>query len=635
MCGIVGYFGEKQIDLTEAAAKILHRGPDKQNITVGRNWKVAFNRLAIFDLSESGMQPFSHQGVTVFLNGEIYNYIELQAEHAHEFTCHSHCDVEIIPFLFWKYGINFLNKLNGAFAIVIIDERHDSYYLVRDRYGKKPLYYTNSNNCLFFASETKALRPLVELKADKTNLAINLSSSLLIQPLSLYEGVFQVNPGGYIQYRPGGYEECRWYLPKITVRSQSFAEVEDTFIQLFKDSIRLRHRGDVPVGIFLSGGLDSSAIAHFSHQHEIFKFQVVTASIEDQVLWELNSTDTLLRDRFCAALNVPRVDVKLNFDFWNWNIIKIVANYESIFTDLGNLTMYALSQAANSAGAKIILTGGGGDELFGGYPWMKYLRWFPNKFIRHCFFRIPGNFSDELYNTLAHFNNRITGNKAATLFRLLAQSQVWHAQSFSSQFAPYLLNRSREITARVQQFSRDYFQWAQAAIDDDLLNQINFTSIFTMMGSENEAFDLPAAKYSLDSRSPFLDYRLFEYMMSVPDQMKMTPGPRGLQRSILSKYLPSYIVNAPKSGPSPAQHLWLRDDKVKREVKSFLVRNRDLISEMLSPQLAQLVTQDFIYHAKYKTMMVYSLISFVLWVKINVGNEIADTSISFRELANS
>ena len=115
----------------------------------------------------------------------------------------------------------------------------------------------------------------------------------------------------------------------------------------------------------------------------------------------------------------------------------------------------------------------------------------------------------------------------------------------------------------------------------------------------------------------------------------MTPGPRGLQRSILSKYLPSYIVNAPKSGPSPAQHLWLRDDKVKREVKSFLVRNRDLISEMLSPQLAQLVTQDFIYHAKYKTMMVYSLISFVLWVKINVGNEIADTSISFRELANS
>lgn len=635
MCGIVGYFGEAQIDLTEAASKILHRGPDMQNITAGRNWKVAFNRLAIFDLTANGMQPFAHAGVTVFLNGEIYNYLELRQEHAQEFTCHSHCDVEIVPFLFRKYGIHFLNKLNGAFAIVIIDEVTGTYYLVRDRYGKKPLYYTNQHGCMFFASETKALRPLVTLKPDKINLAINLSSNILIQPLSLYEGVFLVNPGAYIQHNPNGYREFHWYQPEITVRPQAFHEVEETFIALYKDSIRLRHRGDVPVGIFLSGGLDSTSIAHFSHQDPKSNFRLITASIEGKAEWESVTTDTLIKDRFCSELSHERIDAKVDFDFWNRNIVNIVASQENIFVNNGNLVFHALAQAANAAGAKIILTGYGGDELFGGYPFYKYLRWFPEEIMRQFLFRNSGDFANEIYTALARINNRITGNKAATFFRLLAQTQIWHSQSLSSQFAPYLLDKSQDITDRIHQYSREYFRWADTAVNDDLLNQVNFALIFSIMGAENEALDIPGAKYSLDCRSPFLDYRLFEYMMSVPDKMKMSSGLKGLQRRILSKHLPPYVVDAPKSGPTPNQHLWLQDDKFKSEVKHFLGRNRDLISEMLSPQVAQLVAQDYIYQAKYKTMMVFSLISFVLWAKLHVENSIADTSITFRELATS
>lgn len=635
MCGIVGYFGEAQLDLTEAASKILHRGPDMQNITAGRNWKVAFNRLAIFDLTANGMQPFAHAGVTVFLNGEIYNHLELRAEHAHEFTCHSHCDVEIVPFLFRKYGVNFLNKLNGAFAIVIIDEVTGTHYLVRDRYGKKPLYYTNQDGCLFFASETKALRPLVALKPDKTNLAINLTSSILIQPLSLYEEVFLVNPGAYIQYNANGHRECRWYQPNITVRPQSFHEVEEKFIALYKDSIRLRHRGDVPVGIFLSGGLDSTSIAHFSHQQPKADFQLITASIEGKAEWESVTTDTLIRDRFCAELGRERTNAKINFDFWNRNILRIVESQESIFVNNGNLIFHAMASAAHANGAKIILTGCGGDELFGGYPWYKYMRWFPPAIMRQFLFRDSGDFANEIYTALARLNNRLTGNKAATFFRLVAQAQVWHAQSMSPQFAPYLLHKSRDITDRIHQYSREYSRWAQTAINNDLLNQVNSATIFTMMGSEVEALDIPGAKYSLDCRSPFLDYRLFEYMMSVPDQMKINGGSKGLQRQILSKYLPPYVTDAPKSGPTPNLHLWLQNDKFRREVKYFLGRNRDLISELLSPQVAQLVAQDYIYQAKYKTMMVFSLISFVLWAKLHVETSIADTSITFRELATS
>ena len=294
-----------------------------------------------------------------------------------------------------------------------------------------------------------------------------------------------------------------------------------------------------------------------------------------------------------------------------------------------------MASAANAGGAKIILTGYGGDELFGGYLFYKYLRWFPPAIMRQFLFRNSGSVANEIYTALAQLNNRITGNKAATFFRLLAQAQVWHSQSLSSQFAPYLLHESRDITDRIHQYSREYFRWAQKAINDDLLNQVNLANIFTIMGHENEALDIPGAKYSLDCRSPFLDYRLFEYMMSVPDKMKMSSGPKGLQRQILSKYLPPYVTDAPKSGPTPNQHQWLQDDKFRREVKGFLWRNRDLISELLSPRVAQLVTQDSIYQAKYKTMMVFALISFVLWAKLHVENSIADTGITFRELATS
>lgn len=635
MCGIVGYFGAAQLDLTKAASTILHRGPDMQNITAGRNWKVAFNRLAIFDLSANAMQPFAHDGVTVFLNGEIYNYVELRAEHANEFTCHTHCDVEIVPFLFRKYGVNFLNKLNGAFAVVIIDEATGTNYLVRDRYGKRPLYYTNQDGCLFFASETKALRPLVALKPDKTNLAVNLTSSILIQPLSLYEEVFLVNPGAYIQYNANGHRECRWYQPNITVRPQSFHEVEEKFIALYKDSIRLRHRGDVPVGIFLSGGLDSTSIAHFSHQQPMADFHLITASIEGKAEWESVTTDTLIRDRFCGELGRKRIDVKINFDFWNRSIVRIVEGQESLFVNNGNLVFHALAQAANAAGVKVALSGLGGDELFGGYPWSSYARWFPPAIMRQFLFRNSGDFANEIYTALARLNNRITGNKAATFFRLVAQAQVWHAQSISSQFAPYLLHESRDITGRIHQYSREYFRWARTAVKDDVLNQFNLAFIFTVLGHQIEASELPAAKYAIDGRSPLLDYRLMEYMMSVPDQMKIKEGQKGLFRQILSKYLPPYITDAPKSGPTPNQHQWLQDDKFRREVKGFLWRNRHLISELLSPQVAQLVAQDYIYQAKYKTMMVFSLISFVLWAKLHVENSIADTSITFRELATS
>ena len=215
MCGFIGYFSHKKIDLKASAKSIIHRGPDQQNISEGADWKIAFNRLSIIDTSNNAMQPFSHDGVKVFVNGEIYNYLELRKMYSKSYNCKTKSDVEIIPYLYRLKGINFLKEINGMFSMVIIDEKLKLNYLIRDRFGKKPLFYVKKNDSLFFSSEIKALKYLLKLKLSKSNLATYMSSGFLFEPLTSYENVFSILPGSYIKFEKSQLNEVQWYKPVI------------------------------------------------------------------------------------------------------------------------------------------------------------------------------------------------------------------------------------------------------------------------------------------------------------------------------------------------------------------------------------------------------------------------------------
>ena len=149
MCGIVGYFGNKKINLNSASKSILHRGPDKNGKFKSSDWHIHFNRLSIIDISNKAMQPFKFDGVTIFFNGEIYNYIELKNKYFKSFKLKSNSDGEILPLLYRKKGINFLNYLNGMFSIIIIDEKEKKKYLIRDRFGQKPIYYCKKKKFIY------------------------------------------------------------------------------------------------------------------------------------------------------------------------------------------------------------------------------------------------------------------------------------------------------------------------------------------------------------------------------------------------------------------------------------------------------------------------------------------------------
>jgi asparagine synthase (glutamine-hydrolysing) len=634
MCGLAGVFGQSDRDLTAAARELLHRGPDMQGITTGDRWRVAFNRLSILDTSENGMQPFSFDGVTVVMNGEIYNYRELKEEHRLEYTCRSGSDVEIVPFLYRKYGLQFLHKLNGMFAMALMDDTRGRCFLIRDRYGKKPLYYRSVGGTVYFASELKALRKLVALRPDRTNLALNMACWLLIQPLTVYEDTFCVRAGHYLEFDGCAAVERQWYAPRIEDREQSFEEVRERFLALYRQSVQFRLRSDVPVGISLSGGLDSSSMAHVAQRNSAGNFVAFTANIAGKETWE-GSTDTENPRRLCRDLGIRQVETDLQADFWDRNIVDIARNYDEVFLNSGTLVFYAISAAAQANGVKVLLSGVGGDEWFGGYPWQARMRLLPPGHLRAAMEGVSTHASRSIHGLLSRLSPARVPTKLARAYRLFAQFQVWHAQSLCSSFVPYMRDVEPAVAARIEECSGQYFRLANQAVGGDLYNRVHYANIFTVISNQNHQLDMASMRHSVENRSPLLDFNIVEYLLSVPDRMKNRNGPKSLMREILGGFLPAYITQAKKSGPTMPLDLWLTNGGRGAAVRTFIAGNRDLIGDCLSADLAEHLHDDGLYAGAEGAMRMFALASFVLWAKINVEDSIPDPNVSFTELARS
>jgi len=211
MCGIVGSFGPKNIQLTSSLDRLRHRGPDSGNVFSGPDWQIAFARLSIFDLSPRGMQPFKNKQCTIFYNGEIYNFKDLANTHKCEYLPKTRSDGEILPFLFTKYGIKFLNKVNGMFAMAIIDNLSGEKYLIRDRFAKKPLYFAKSDQNIIFASEIKAIKAIIPCKPCPDLALINLFFWGLPPPFSNFKNIFSIQPGNFVRILPDNtFQTYQW-----------------------------------------------------------------------------------------------------------------------------------------------------------------------------------------------------------------------------------------------------------------------------------------------------------------------------------------------------------------------------------------------------------------------------------------
>jgi asparagine synthase (glutamine-hydrolysing) len=631
MCGFVGYFGSSNIKLDEASKEILHRGPDMQGKYKGRDWKVNFNRLSIIDLKSSGMQPFKYMDVTVFFNGEIYNYIELKSKYKNEFRSHTNADGEILPFLYKKKGIGFLNELNGMFAIIVIDHKRNKKYIIRDRFGQKPIYYSHYKNNLLFASEIRSIKVVSPLKLSKLNLNINMNVGFLPNPITLYENVFALDPGSYIEHV--GSKKTKkffWYNPKIIEKKRDNKYIAKKFHQLLDESIKMHLRSDVPVGLFLSGGIDSSLILKTIHKLGDKKIIALNTEIIGKADSEKNNTDIINPQKLCTKLKIKLIRKKLDFEFYNKNIVSIVNNYEGILLETSILNFYFLSSLAKKNNIKVILTGAGNDEAWSGYPWTQRLNYFKNFYFLKLNLNI-GNFLRN--NFFFKILNKIKlGASFVNFLLILSNPLLKFSTANAPAFKAYMESNSSRALNKIYHLSLKYLIITKQRFQRKYSNIINHLTMLLYNNNVNVFTDLSCMYNSIENRSPFQDHRIFEFLMSVPTSQKSNFfNERILLKKIVKKYLPEYITNAKKSGPTLNFESILKNID-KKIIKVFLVKNIKVVKIYISVNFANKIKNDFSFLYLNHASLLFGVLNLIIWHKINIDKTINNYNISFLKL---
>ena len=634
MCGFVGCFGKIDERLNVAGQLINHRGPDEQKYLEGNDWSLQFNRLSIIDLSKEAMQPFSFDGVDVYVNGEIYNYVELREKYKKEFHFKTSSDVEIIPFLYKKFGIKFLNYLNGMFSMVIIDDKNNKKYLVRDRFGKKPLYYFQKKKALYFSSEIKAFDNLINLELDKENFAINFIANLNPEPLTPYKNIFSVLPGHFYEYKNNLLIKKRWYLPKITENSKKFSNIQDDFRQLATSSVNLRLRSDVPVGVFLSGGLDSNLILNLA----IKKNKNISAyicNIPNKEAIADTSTDVTIPKKICKEYSCKYNEIVFDLDYLKKNLINILFDYDLLFSGTGHLIFHALSKEAKKNNTKVILTGSGGDEIAGGYYWQKKSHIIPN-FLFHSKKNIFLSYLDKFVK-YAFFKKNKFLIKIYKLYQLFFRSSLYHMESHNLNLSFFMKDTYLRVEKKMEILYDNYLSISNSVfLNKNSSNNFEYRNIFMTIASQNHFFDIATMSSSIENRAPLLDYRLVEYMFSISKNKKNSRGIKSLYKKILENFLPGFIIKSKKSGPSLPIGIWLDQDKnFREEILLYIKKNILYVENYLSKDLAKNLMNKEIELIDKNFLIRFRIFCMIIWYKIKFEKSITNPNVSVEEILKS
>lgn len=495
MCGIFGYFDAQDYSLTPSQLQamgnvISYRGPDGQGIFQRSGLALGNQRLAILDI-ENGQQPFisDDEQIVVVQNGEIFNHVELADElNGTDFECRTHCDTEVLLRLYQKYGIDFVSKLNGMFAIAIWDNTQKALYLIRDRVGEKPLHYHYNAGRIVFGSEIKSILAAgIDKKLDHNALDSYLSFNYVVPPSTLFEGVKHVMPGTYIKITDKGIEDIRWWdLANIKLQQRSEAEWIDVFNEILDDAVRIRLRADVPFGAFLSGGVDSSTVVGLMAKHLSQPVKTFSIGFHDEKFDE-SPFAQIAAERFSTEHVVEKVEANL-LDLWP----KVTYHCDQPHGDVSFMPTYRVAELA-SRKVKMVLTGDGADELFAGYDKYK------------IFFAQDNAFSMTDYEFQLNYRDNISLFKSEAKSGLYSQSlKLKVADGNAASYLSPLFDKSHNM---------------------DRINQALYIDTMLLLPGNNLVKpDRMGMAVSIENRAPFLDYRMIELAFSMPGELKLQQG---------------------------------------------------------------------------------------------------------------
>lgn len=493
MCGIFGYFLFNKDAyhpnlLREMADAISYRGPNDEGFFEDRDHGIGLGnkRLSIIDL-DHGRQPFysSCGKISVVQNGEIFNYIELMEDLKREgVSFKTASDTEVILRLYEKYGIDFPKYLNGMFAISIYDERVKKLFLIRDRAGVKPLYFYKDQDKLYFSSEIKAiLKGDISRKINNKALSQYFTFNYVPSPETIFEGVYHIKPGHYLEISDAGIQDIKWwYIKNETASYKNEADIIDEFNSILTDAVRIRMRSDVPFGAFLSGGVDSSTVVGLMSQFSSSPIQTFSIGFHDERFDETPYAEEAAA-LFGTLHRGKKVDKEI-VDLWK----KVIYHCDQPHGDTSFIPTYIVSKFA-SENVKVVLTGDGGDELFGGY--LKYK-----------------NFLER------------TDQEKPCLHEYARSISVFKPEDWGSLFSPQL---NREIFS----FNPYDFvlQTAAEASHMDFINQMLYLDFSMLLPGNNLVKpDRMGMAASIEARNPFMDYRMIEFSFKIRGDMKIRDG---------------------------------------------------------------------------------------------------------------
>lgn len=576
MCGICGIVAKGELEVTSGLVErmrdsMTHRGPDDAGAILLHRGGVGLGhrRLSIVDLSPAGHQPMSNEDETVWIsyNGEVYNHKDLRAgleAEGHRFK--SHTDTEVIVHLYEKRGADVVRDLRGMFAFAIWDENRGRLLLARDRLGLKPLYYADTPQGFLFASEIKALLAtgLIRPSLNEACLPEFLNYGRVLPPRTLFAGISKLEPGHILEYQAGGVvAPARYWDVFDGVRREAMPGPESDALvaelsRSLQESVSLRLMSDVPVGVFLSAGVDSSTIAAMVAATERVPLKTFTVGFEGSHVHneveEARGIAQLLKAEH-YDVTVGPAEVKAFFPA-----------YLHFMEEPGSnpiwMAVYFVSRLARDHGVIVALTGDGGDELFVGYDkWMKMLRL--HRYAWDPFVRLPRTIREAL---AAAGRPVVKGRVAADLLRaatageeLFQGGTAFKQDEVAGLVRPDLMKRDGDLSpySPIAEL-RERFE-ESAPDPHDYADWMSYLSLKSgLLEDYLMRVDKMGMAASVEGRIPLLDHEFVRLAMSIPGSYKYDGWQRKrLLKDVARRFLPSGLIDAPKRGFNAPVEAWI------------------------------------------------------------------------------
>lgn len=630
MCGIVAAITKKtDLPLERMIDSIRHRGPDDRGCFSVHSKEhtvyLGHQRLSILDLSQAGHQPMTIGSLTITYNGELYNFPELKKElEALGHVFRTRTDTEVIVLSYRQWGENCVKKFNGMFALAIWDANEEKLFVSRDHAGQKPLYFTElpNNGGIVCASEIKALLAsgLIEPRVNTSALSGYLAYLRVHAPDTMFKGIYKLEPAHSLVWRNGRYSIQEWWSP-IGRRSfaGSFKEACDELDSIFKRALARHLLSDVPIGAFLSGGLDSSLITFLARLKTSSPLSTLTTgySIKDQQLERSKKNELtfarMLRDRLGSSINYQEIILQPDI----LTILpKMIWHLDEPIADPAEMNAFLICQEAHNRGITVLLSGMGCDEIFAGYNHHR-VAWHTRSIA------IPRPLLSSML-TLARKVEKVKSplSQYASYFTRKGQFLSLDEPERTIGLSSWLVSQEVQKLLAPDVYMATYSRSKQRHFDEyqdhDRLTRLLYMDFKTFLAEHNLMYtDKMGMASSCEVRSPFLDRECVEFAFSLPSSFKIR-GSHGkyIVKKTAERYLPSELVYQKKSGFSAPLRAWTAE--IQKMSAELLSPNALAMQYFDTDTVSRLVSQD---RSQKDDYTVWSLITFSLWHSIFIENK--------------